>query len=176
MTAAAEILAELRQRGVFVAVDGDTLCLKPGRALDDALIARVREAKAAILAALRDRPATCSSDCYSVEPGVWIHRPHTGCTTIIKPDAGQPLRQVQVTAGTAKARRDAPASLVGRWARVNASPVRGAGRCGGGSNEPGPFVLATLAKMSSRRAIGTETQCVHHYRAALGGTCCYEPC
>ncbi|SRR6266851_3805075 len=85
---AVEILTELQRRGVIVAVEGDTLCLKPKRALDDTLLARVREAKPAILEALRkNRPATCSLDCYELEPGIWIHRPHAGCTTI-KPEAG----------------------------------------------------------------------------------------
>lgn len=79
---AAEILTELQQRGVLVVVDGDTLCLKPKHALDDALLARVRKAKPAILEALRNRPATCSADCYELEPGIWIHRPWTGCTTV----------------------------------------------------------------------------------------------
>ena len=84
---APEILAELQRRGVIVAVEGDTLCLKPKRALDDTLLARVRDAKPAILAALRNqlatnRPATCSADCYEVEPGIWIHRPWTGCITV----------------------------------------------------------------------------------------------
>lgn len=46
---AAEILTELQQRGVLVVVDGDRLCLKPRHAMDDALLARVREAKPAIL-------------------------------------------------------------------------------------------------------------------------------
>ena len=43
MTDAAEVLTELERRGVSAAVEGDTLCLKPRRALDDALLARVRE-------------------------------------------------------------------------------------------------------------------------------------
>ena len=38
--------------------------------------------KPAILEALRNRPATCSPDCYELKPGVWIHRPHAGCITI----------------------------------------------------------------------------------------------
>jgi TubC N-terminal docking domain len=49
MTGATEILNELEQRGVTIAVDGDTLCLKPRRALDNALLVRVRESKPAIL-------------------------------------------------------------------------------------------------------------------------------
>jgi hypothetical protein len=57
MTQAAEILTELQLRGVIVAVEGDTLCLKPRRALDDTLLARVREAKPAIMEVLRTRPA-----------------------------------------------------------------------------------------------------------------------
>jgi hypothetical protein len=56
MSAAAEILGELQKRGVTVRADGDALTLKPRRALDDALLARVREAKPAILEALRDQP------------------------------------------------------------------------------------------------------------------------
>lgn len=92
---AAEILAELHRRGVLVAVEGDSLSLRPKRALDDTLLARVREAKPAILEVLRNRPATCSPDCYQVEPGVWIHRPWTGCTTI--KESPEPLRKVAVT-------------------------------------------------------------------------------
>jgi hypothetical protein len=96
MSQAAEILTELQRRGVIVAVEGDTLCLKPRRALDNGLLARVREAKPAILEALRNRPATCSPDCYEFEPGVWIHRPWTCCTTI-KPEASESRRKVVVT-------------------------------------------------------------------------------
>lgn len=90
MNQADEILTELERRGVFVAVDGDNLRLSPKCALDDALLARVREAKPAILEALRK----CSPDCYDVEPGVRIHRPHTGCTAI-KAEAA-PQRKVAV--------------------------------------------------------------------------------
>jgi hypothetical protein len=85
---ATEILTELQRRGVIVAVDGDFLSLKPKSALDDALLARVREAKPAILEALRNRPVTCSPDCYELEPGIWAHRPWTGCTTI-QPEASE---------------------------------------------------------------------------------------
>lgn len=74
MSQAAEILTELQRRGVIVAVEGDTLCLKPRRALDDTLLARVREVK----------PATCGSPlcagCYVVdaETGAKIHPPKCG--------------------------------------------------------------------------------------------------
>lgn len=81
MNAAVEILSELQRRGVRVAVEGDTLCLKPKRALDDELLTRVRESKSALLESLRSRPSTCSAQCYEVEPGAWIHRPWAGCTT-----------------------------------------------------------------------------------------------
>jgi TubC N-terminal docking domain len=96
MSRANEILTELQRRGVIVAVDGNTLSLKPKSALDDRLLARVREVKPAILEALRNRPATCSLDCYELEPGVWIHRPHTGCTTI-KPKANGSQHKVAAT-------------------------------------------------------------------------------
>jgi len=54
--AAAEILTELRERGVSVTVEGDILCLKPRRALDNRLLALVRDAKPAILEFLRRPP------------------------------------------------------------------------------------------------------------------------
>jgi hypothetical protein len=57
MTLAGEVLTELQRRGVTVAVEGDSLWLKPRRALDYELLERVREAKPAILETLRtDRP------------------------------------------------------------------------------------------------------------------------
>jgi len=91
----AEVLSELQRRGVSVAAEGDTLCLRPRRALDDTLLARVRQAKSEILEALRKRRRTCSADCYEIEPEVWIHRPWTGCTTG-KAGADNPQRHVQV--------------------------------------------------------------------------------
>lgn len=97
MTGAVEVLTELQRRGVRVAVEGDTLCLKPRRALDDALLARVREAKPAILDALRKRPATCSPNCYEVELGRWIHHPWVGCDTTTKSEGSERLRRVQDT-------------------------------------------------------------------------------
>ena len=80
---AVKILTELQQRGVSVAAEGDTLCLKPRRALDDRLLDRIREAKPAILEALRSTKNTpCDSPrcagCYEVEPGVRIHPPKCG--------------------------------------------------------------------------------------------------
>lgn len=78
---APEVLIELLRRGVRVAAEGGTLCLKPRRVLDDALLARVREAKPAILEFLRHRPETCSPECYEVEFGVWIHRPWAVCAS-----------------------------------------------------------------------------------------------
>jgi TubC N-terminal docking domain len=92
---APQILAELQQRGVTVAVDGDILCLKPRRALDDALLVRVRAAKPAILELLRNRPATCAASCYEIEPGRWIHHPWNGCTTIEPKVAGLPRRAAE---------------------------------------------------------------------------------
>ncbi len=56
MTQGAEILIELCERGVSVTVEGEILCLRPRRALDDALLARVRDSKPAILAVLRKLP------------------------------------------------------------------------------------------------------------------------
>ena len=62
MIHAAEILTELRWRGVSIAVDGDTLCLRPRRALNDGLLARIREAKPAILEVLRQPPSSCEAN------------------------------------------------------------------------------------------------------------------
>jgi TubC N-terminal docking domain len=82
MNQAAEILTELQRRRVIVAVEGDTLCLKPRRALDDTLLARIREAKPAILEALRTGMAACGSahcaGCYDVDAGRKIHPPKCG--------------------------------------------------------------------------------------------------
>jgi hypothetical protein len=79
---AAEILTELQRRGVIVTVEGDTLCLKPRRALDDTLLAHIREAKPAILEALRTGLAACGSPhcsgCYDVDDGRKIHPPKCG--------------------------------------------------------------------------------------------------
>lgn len=86
---AVEILTELQRRGVLVTADGDTLCLKPRRALDDELLARLREAKPVILEALRSRSsdeegsrAACNlphcAGCYDVGDGRKIHPPKCG--------------------------------------------------------------------------------------------------
>lgn len=61
MNQVAEILTELQGRGVSVTVEGDILCLKPKRALDDALLARVRDSKPAILEVLRNSPSSCKA-------------------------------------------------------------------------------------------------------------------
>ncbi len=87
-----EFLNELQQRGVSVAADGDTLCLKPRSALDDALLIRVRNAKPAILEALRNgnvvdrvHVAACGSPdcagCYDTLDGRHIHPPKCGENT-----------------------------------------------------------------------------------------------
>jgi hypothetical protein len=89
-----EILTELGRRGVSIAVKGSNLCLKPRHALDDGLLARVREAKPAILEALRSRPVKCATSCYEIEPGRWIHHPWDGCTTV-QPEAGGLLSKVR---------------------------------------------------------------------------------
>jgi len=89
VTQADEVLAELHRRAVTLTAEGDTLCLKPRRAVDDGLLARIRDAKPAILDALRSGLAevgvgstACGSPhcagCYEVEPGVRIHPPKCG--------------------------------------------------------------------------------------------------
>lgn len=79
------ILSELQRRGISVTADGDALVLKPRRAVDSELLARVRQHKPEIIRALSARPATCSTSCYEVERGKWIHRPWTGCCTPMPP-------------------------------------------------------------------------------------------
>jgi TubC N-terminal docking domain len=82
VTEAVAILTELHRRGVIVGVEGDTLCLRPRRALDDTLLARIREVKPAILEALRAGMAACGSahcaGCYDVGDGRKIHPPKSG--------------------------------------------------------------------------------------------------
>ena len=88
MTQVSEVLNELKRRGISVMVEGDTLRLKPRRALDDALLARIQETKPAILETLRSRPMleanseVCGSahciGCYDVGDGRKIHPPKCG--------------------------------------------------------------------------------------------------
>jgi hypothetical protein len=92
MSVAAEILEELSRRGVTVLADGETIRLKPRAPVDDGLLARVKAHKPEILAVLSSRPACCSSTCYEIEPGRWIHHPWHGCTTPMPP------AEVQLTA------------------------------------------------------------------------------
>lgn len=95
MTDAVETLSELSRRGVTIRVEGGTLRLRPKSALDDTLLARVRQAKPELLMALRNRPATCAETCYEIEPGRWIHHPWDGCKTIVPrpPKAAQEAEQ-----------------------------------------------------------------------------------
>jgi hypothetical protein len=86
MSAAREILDELSRRGVSAQADGETIRLKPRALLDDALLARVKAHKPALLVALSGRrPATCSPTCYEVDTGCWIHHPWDGCQTCLEP-------------------------------------------------------------------------------------------
>jgi hypothetical protein len=85
MSAAADILTELSRRGVAIRVDGETIRLRPRAALDDGLLSRVQAHKPEILAVLSARSITCSSTCYEIEPGRWIHHPWDGCKTCLTP-------------------------------------------------------------------------------------------
>ena len=81
MGTVAQILQTLQSLGVTVtAVDGERLRLEPADRIPAGLIPQLREAKTALLEALRKRPAGCSSSCYEVEPDRWIHHPERGCT------------------------------------------------------------------------------------------------
>jgi hypothetical protein len=55
MTGAAETLTELSRRGVTIRVEGDNLRLGPRAALDDGLLARIREHKGEIIRLLAAR-------------------------------------------------------------------------------------------------------------------------
>jgi hypothetical protein len=92
-----QILESLRSLGVKVRMVGlGKLSLEPASKIPAEMVPRIRQAKPAILEALRNRPATCSPDCYELEPGIWIHRPHVGCTTI-KPEASESQHKVAET-------------------------------------------------------------------------------
>lgn len=56
MSTAVELLSELSRRGVAVRVDGESIRLKPKSALDDQLLASIRDCKPEILVALKSRP------------------------------------------------------------------------------------------------------------------------
>jgi len=77
MSQADEILSELRRRRVVVAMAADILCLKPRRAVDDTLLARIREVKPAILEACGLGLPHCTG-CYDVGDGRRIHPPRCG--------------------------------------------------------------------------------------------------
>ncbi len=62
-----QILESLRALGVTVtAVGPDRLRLEPATKIPAEMVPRIREAKPAILEALRNRLATCSPDCYEL--------------------------------------------------------------------------------------------------------------
>ena len=94
MTTAAEILTELSRRGIAVRVDGESIRLRPKSALDDELLARVREHKPEILAALSTSLTTCAASCYEIEPRKWIHRPWDSCKTVITAQTAKPAWKV----------------------------------------------------------------------------------
>lgn len=91
-----QILESLRGLGVtVVAIGPDRLRLEPASKIPAEMVPRIREAKPAILEVLRNWPASCSTDCYELEPGIWIHRPWAGCATS-KAESSEP-RKVTVT-------------------------------------------------------------------------------
>ncbi|MGH9740578.1 MAG: hypothetical protein ACRD4X_18625 [Candidatus Acidiferrales bacterium] len=89
---AAALLSELARRGVSVTADGDALILKPRRALDGELLARIRENKPEIIRVLSARPVTGTPNCYEVEPGQSADREAT------KPDPYECRMQVTLSA------------------------------------------------------------------------------
>jgi hypothetical protein len=99
---AVEIISELARRGVTVWAEGDILKLKPRSALDEDLLARLREHKPEILDALLRRAASCASSCYEVEPGCWIHHPWQGCKTVPPGRSPQVFKRVCWHCGGAK--------------------------------------------------------------------------
>lgn len=85
-----QILESLRGLGVTVrAVRADKLLLEPASKIPAEMVPRIREAKPAILEALRSRPAEIGADgaacgsphcagCYGVGDGKRIHPPRIG--------------------------------------------------------------------------------------------------
>lgn len=124
---ASEIFSELQRGGVIVVVEGDILCLKPKQGLDDSLLARIREAKSAILEALRNRPATCSPDCYRLESEIWIHRPWTGCTTV-KPESRGSEHRVAVTCWHCRGRKKCDCSACWQGRPRECAACKGTGQ------------------------------------------------
>jgi hypothetical protein len=92
------ILNELQRRGVSITADADDLVLKPRRAIDSELLARVRDHKLEIIRLLSVRPPACAPSCYEIEPGRWIHHPWDGCRTPIT-ELAEPIVPTQVDCG-----------------------------------------------------------------------------
>src|SRR5262245_33818057 len=91
-----EILESLRSLGVTVRlVAPDKLRLEPASRIPAEMLPRLREAKPALLDALRKVPSTCAASCYEAEPRRSIHHPWNGCTTV-KLEANESRRKVAV--------------------------------------------------------------------------------
>jgi hypothetical protein len=77
------LLQQIERLGIRLVVTGNQLRAigPPSLPRDQArpLLESLRQHRPEVLAILRKRPATCSSTCYEMEPGRWIH--HDGCKT-----------------------------------------------------------------------------------------------
>ena len=96
MDTPAQILQRLENLGVTITViEGDRLRFEPADRIPAELIPSLRQAKPALLEELRKRPATCSSSCYEIEPGRWIHHPWDGCKTPVSAMQPQDVPEVE---------------------------------------------------------------------------------
>jgi hypothetical protein len=141
VNAVAGILSELARRGVTVRADGENIRLKPKSALDDGLRNRIRQHKPKILAALRDRPATCAPSCYKIEPGRRVHLPWDGCRT--QPTPGEDNLTAQCRHCDGKGECDCPACTLRR------------------TEKPMPCLMCHADERERWLATTVETRCWH---------------
>jgi hypothetical protein len=95
----AQVILVLEARGFRLWLDGEKIKYRPTPSAAELNFLRDRKPEVReFLETRRPRPATCSSECYEIEPGKWIHRPWTGCTTI-QPEVDEPEPAASVQCG-----------------------------------------------------------------------------
>jgi hypothetical protein len=89
------LLEEVRQLGVEIAVVNGIVAVRPAENLPARLREQLRVHKSEILEVLRSRPATCGPTYYEIGRGRWIHHPWDGCKTPVSPNTLNPATQAE---------------------------------------------------------------------------------
>jgi len=98
------------------------------------MVSLIREAKPAILEALRNRPATCSPDCYELEPGIGFIGPGLAARPAKRKSLSR-CAGLRWNAGTARAIGNAAVVPAGKQGRASVSGAKGPDKYGSGFRE-----------------------------------------